>query len=230
MQALDKKKAFFRRSKLKVLKLTKNIYGYAVLKDIEDSTIPNVKDIQKERSLKCVNNFVNKVMIGSRLGPGFYSNNTPKLSPSSSFSSIPRFLNTPEEKFAIRRMKTPKKSFTRQNVSGPELKKSVSDIALKDKKIMKNFEIKIAKETKRIIEKEINDKRVQVLSAKIELPMFYTPKPSPSKTSLTWCKLMLILTYLGIFTSILNPRKRALFYSPFRESKISKKKSTSSFN
>ena len=230
MQALDKKKGFFRRSKLKILNLTKNIYGYAVLKEIEDPSLPNIKEIQKERNLKCVNHLIEKVMIGSRLGPGFYKNNASALSPSSSFSSIPRFSNTPEDKFAIRRMKTPKKSFAKQNVSVPELKKSVSDIGLKDKKMMKNFEIRIAKETKRIIQKEINDKRIKALSTKIELPMFYTGKPSPSKTSLAWCKLMLILTYLGIFASILNPRQQSLNYSPSYSSRITQKKSTSSFN
>lgn len=194
----DNKKGYFRRSKIEILKLAKNLYGSSILKDIEDPSIPDPKEVKKERRLMCINSTVNKLMLHSKLGPGAYNNHSPSISPSNSFSVLPRFINTPEEKFAIRRMKTPTKSLIKQ----PELKKTASDIGLKGK--IKNIDIRVAREAKKIIHRQMMQKRMKELVDKNKLPVRHKPKPSPSMTSYTWCRVLLIMTYLGIFKSVME--------------------------
>lgn len=198
----ENKKGYFRRSKIEILKLAKNLYGSTILKDIEDPLMPDPKDKNKERQLMCINSTVNKVMIHSRLGPGTYNNLSPSLSPSNSFSELPRFINTPEEKFAIRKMKTPTRSLNKE----PELKKNVSFIGLKGKRAMRNIDIKVAREAKKIIHRQMMQKRIKEMMEKNKLPIRHKPKPSPSMTSYTWCKVLALMTYLGIFRSIFKPK------------------------
>jgi hypothetical protein len=149
--------------------------------------------------LNCVGSQIEKVMIRNKLGPGKYAPTSPNLLISHSFSSLPRFSNTPEEKFAIRRNKSPSHISILSRI--PSQYKVKPMISMNRKRSAKEFQIKIAKETKRIIQHDVSVRKLRNLGLKHEKII---AKVKPSTSSLMWAKILCFFTVFQVFKELMS--------------------------
>lgn len=219
MENKTQKQTWFYRSKEKILREAKSIYGLVLIKDLDLEKFEDEKRLRCERMLNGVNRQMEKVMIRNKLGPGKYAPTSPHIGNSHSFSSLPRFSNTPEEKFRIRRNKSPTgltPAISRQS-SNNRLNKP---IMLRSKKSSNHFKIMIAKETKKIIDRDSSNKRIQKLGLKHENTSLHQFKPSYSCKK--WANIICFLSTFNIIKKIVESNKK-------RGSMYLQKRSKSSF-
>jgi hypothetical protein len=223
METINKYKRFFSEkhaarsvSKTPVAKLklilfshSKKIFGSHSTKSLEDDPkIIEEKELKHEKSLKFIDIRANKSFYSKKLGPGSYSLISLKHADPCSFSSLPRFSANIEDKFLIRKDKSPtqdqisinKRINNNKNLLSrtPESRKNYKISTKKSKQTS----IKISQKTKGLILSGIianKQKCLELKNKQIEKNLEKLPKIKYLKYLKAWMNLLVLF---GSFTAI----------------------------
>ena len=146
-------------SKLIIFKQSKLLYGQRSAKELRSPEEEHfLNRLHRERSLKFIDNKIQKEISYNRLGPGSYSSNSQSPVASISFSSLSRFNSKDmKDKFMIRKEKSP--MFEPKTINQRiRFNKNLTNCSFeaKKKEILENakvkaYAIKVVRKTKNII-------------------------------------------------------------------------------